>query len=203
MSDKPPRRYLVEDYATSIVSFLDALKIKKTNVVGDNTGSTLSVELAATRPDRVDKLVLCGNSFYTPEERQGRLKNPQYFPMEITEDGSFLLKQWNYKLEGIINRDLRIALKIVVANMQAGLDLHAAHDAVWLYHKEPKLPLIKSPTLVMAGSDGLFYDRLEPVRNLIPKCRIKIIEGAGNVPTLEKPNEFAQAILEFLKNPLV
>jgi len=202
-SDKPPQGYQIEDYARSIVNFLDALDIRTTNVVGHHTGATLAVELAATYPERVDKLVLSACSLYNPEERKAFLNNPRFTPMEITEDGSFLMKQWKKCWATSPHMTLEIAYKIFVANMMAGPRLHDAHYAAFRYEKEPKLPLIKSPTLLMVGTEDIFYNKLEAVKSLIPRCRTKVIRGAGNVVTLEKPREFAQAILDFLQNPEV
>jgi len=35
---------------------------------------------------------------------------------------------------------------------------------------------------------------------MIPQCTTKVIEGGGLFICFEKPKEFAQAILDFLKN---
>ena len=52
--------FTIEDHADNIVSFLDALDINKASLVGHHGGATLAAEVAASYPDRVDKLVLSG-----------------------------------------------------------------------------------------------------------------------------------------------
>jgi len=200
-SGKPPGVYQIEDYARSIISFLDALDIRKTSVVGHHTGATLAVELASVYPERVDKVIISGCSLYTPQERQSMLNNIRYAPMESNEDGSFLMNQWQYCWSMSPHVNLEIASKIFTAVILAGPKLHDAHYAAFNYEKESKLHLIKSPTLLIAGTEDMFYKKLEAVKNLIPRCKNKVIENAGNVLALEQPNEFAQAILEFLENP--
>lgn len=74
-----------------------------------------------------------------------------------------------------------------------------AHHAAWRYEPEKRLPLIKSPILLLSGTKDIFYDRLEATKSLIPQCRTKIIEGGDSGIAREMPEEFAQAILEFLK----
>jgi pimeloyl-ACP methyl ester carboxylesterase len=81
----------------------------------------------------------------------------------------------------------------------AGPRLHDAHYASFRYQKEDKLHLIKSPTLLIYGTEDLFYPKRELVSKLISRCQIKIIQNSGNVPALEQTTEFAQAILDFLK----
>jgi pimeloyl-ACP methyl ester carboxylesterase len=202
-SDKPPKVYQVEDYVRSIISFLDATDIGKSNVVGHHTGATLAVALAVHYPDRVDKLVLSGCSFLSPEDRRSLLNSPRYAPMEITKNGSFLMREWEYSCSILHGGDLEIIYKAFLARIMAGPRLHDAHYAVFRYEKEPELPLIKSPTLLLAGTEDMFYNKLEILKNIIPRCRTKVIKGAGNFVALEKPYEFADAILDFLKNPQV
>jgi len=209
-SDKPPRPYLIEDYARSIASFIEVLGIEKTSVVGHHTGASLGIELAASFPNRVDKLIISGCSLYTPEERQTRISNPKLGLKEITRDGSFLMENWDSiwkskspDVNTAANMTLEIAFRFFTAKMMAGPRLHDAHQAAYRYEKEPKLSLIKSPTLVLSGTEDMFYGTIETVKSLIPRSRKQVITGAGNHITNQKPNEFAQAILDFLENSAV
>jgi pimeloyl-ACP methyl ester carboxylesterase len=63
------------------------------------------------------------------------------------------------------------------------------------------MPLIKSPTLLISGSNDMFLDLLETTRSAIPRCRTQVIEEAGVLICLEKPKELAQAIIDFMNNP--
>jgi pimeloyl-ACP methyl ester carboxylesterase len=62
----------------------------------------------------------------------------------------------------------------------------------------------KVPTLVMCGEVG----RLNPVKRhsfmaeLLPYAILRVIEGAGHLPTLEQPEATTAAIKEWLKMPL-
>jgi pimeloyl-ACP methyl ester carboxylesterase len=96
--------------------------------------------------------------------------------------------------------DLDMTYRLLVASLQAGPRLHDAHHAAFAYRKELKLPLIRCPVLVMAGSEDMFFSKVDSVSRLIPGSVTRIIEGAGNEPALEKPTEFAQAILDFFQS---
>ncbi|MFC1930222.1 alpha/beta fold hydrolase, partial [Chloroflexota bacterium] len=200
-SDQPPQGYRIEDYAQGIVHFLDALHIKKTSIVGNHTGTALGVEVAATCPERVDKLVLLGCSLYTPEEREVFLNNPKYAPIDINKDGSFLMKDWEYCLSNSPYLDLEDSFRMFVAHMMAGPRLHDAHYAAFRYEKGVKLPLVKSPTLLIYGREDQFCRKLEAVRDLIPRCKTRVFEKASSGIPLEKPEELAEAVFDFLSNP--
>jgi len=205
MSDAPPTAFKISDYARTVRDFLLALDIKKTSLVGHHTGSTIAVEVAAAYPEAVDKLILSSCPYYTPEDRQARLSGPKARPLELTEDGSFLMEIWNRtKAEGPL-AGIDMWRNAVVGALTAGTEeterRQAAYRAVFQYDEQARLPLIKSPTLLISGTEDLFHQRLEATRKLVPGCSTKVIEGGDGLITRTKPDEFAQAILDFLKSP--
>jgi dipeptidyl aminopeptidase/acylaminoacyl peptidase len=73
-------------------------------------------------------------------------------------------------------------------------DAYRARSAIFLVDR------IKAPTLVLHGEDDLFA----PVVNAtllagrIPGARLETIEGAGHLPSLERPDELNRLLLGFL-----
>lgn len=198
-SDKPPLGFQIEDHARSIVHFLDALGIKKTSIVGHHAGSRLAVEVAAAWPERVDKLVLSGCPWYTSEERETLPSDPRFRPMEIKEDGSFLMQLWQTYRSFSSEIKPEVLCKVMAVSLMAGARFHDLHQAAFQHEIEPRLRLIKSPTLLVSGSEDMFYDRLETISKLIPRCKTQVIGGGGVLICLEKPKEFAEVILAFLR----
>jgi len=47
----------------------------------------------------------------------------------------------------------------------------------------------------------VLYPRLDNVKALFPRSRTMVIDDVDAFATLEKPEEFARAVLDFLKNP--
>jgi pimeloyl-ACP methyl ester carboxylesterase len=199
-SDKPPLGFRIEDHALSIVHFLDALGFKKTSIAGHHGGSRLAVEIAATWPERVDKLVLSGCPWYSSEERQVLPNDPKFSPLEIKGDGSFMMELW-HTFRSLCQTELKpeVMCKMMAAALMAGTGFHDLHQAAFHHDIEPRLRLIKSPTLLVAGTKDMFYSQLETISQVIPQSKTQVINGAGNFTCLEKPDEFAQAILDFLK----
>jgi pimeloyl-ACP methyl ester carboxylesterase len=200
-SDDPPREYEIEDFARSVISFLDAIGVNKTSIAGHHTGATIAVEVAAAYPERVDKLILSGCAVWEPDEWKAFLNQPMTRDLKMTEDGQFLTKTWE-KYKGLSSRpEPQLWFKPFIISLKSRTRPYDAHFAVARYNIKPRLPLIKSPTLLISGSEDLFLNRLESTKSLIPRCATGVIEGGGLFICFEKPKEFAQAILNFLKNP--
>ena len=67
------------------------------------------------------------------------------------------------------------------------------------YKMEDKAPLIKVPTLVVAGTEDPFsHPRMMPLANSIRGSKTVAIKG-GMVPMVDQmPEEFAKVVIDFL-----
>lgn len=201
-SDNPPREYEVEDFAQSVINFLNALGIKKTSIAGHHTGSSIAVEVAAAYPEYVDKLILSGCPLWEMEKWEELFEN--ITPLtQLSDDGSFLINWWNLFKGWSPQAKPEFLLKPLALALDGLTKPHDAHFAVSRHDVKQRLPLIKSPTLLISGSEDLFIDLLEDTKSLIPRCKTCVIDGGGVLICFDKPNEFAQAIIEFMENPQV
>ena len=207
MSDPPLRQYTVEDYANCVVAFLDELGIKKVSLFGRHTGGTVALEVAASCPDRVHKLIVYGVPYWqeTDEAFYGRLR---HFPLR--EDGGHLQGVWEY-----INRLLRPGLfskpyqdkaldiinREVLWMLMAGIRYHEGFVAIHLYDMMSRLPLIKAATLVMSGEQDAQLPALEPVAKGIPGARMLVVKGGSYFTPYDDPETLAQHIMGFLAPP--
>jgi pimeloyl-ACP methyl ester carboxylesterase len=200
-SDNPPEGFLIEDFALSVVHFLKTLGISRTSIVGHLTGSAIAAEVAVTKPDIVDKLILLDLPFLPPEPRQVALRDPMYGHLEIKQDGSHMMKIWQFFLSslGRVTVTAENVNTAVIASLQAGP--YDAHLGLWKYEMEKRLPLIKVPTLLVSGTEARRQEYIHTAKELIPRCKFMTLEGGGELIPLEKANECSQVILEFLNNP--
>ena len=197
-SDKPPRVYQMPDYARSVASFLDSLKIEKANVVGHHTGASIAVEFTVAYPERVDKLVLSG----CPVNRGSPI--PDFMePIHTKEDGSHLMAIWERAKSFGPRAPAEIVNEMALEYLKAGPRGEEAHQASHLYDVLSKLPLIKCPTLVLSGRYDLFVSEVENIRKLIPRSKSSIIEGPGTGPAIirRRPEAFAESVISFLSDP--
>jgi pimeloyl-ACP methyl ester carboxylesterase len=199
-SDPPPRQYEIADYARSVVSFLQALGITKTHILGHHTGASIAVELAAAYPDLVDKLILFGCPNFNPELVQQYLDDPGFQPMQIKKDGSHASAIWQHLLSVLPDADPKVLHFLFTNHMIVAERFEQGFIAAFRYVSTERLPLIKSPTLLICGDEDLVYEQFESVRELIPRCQPKIIKGSEIFP-IEMAEALAKEVLDFLKSP--
>ena len=212
-SDKPPHQYEMSDYARVVVDFLDALGISKASLVGWHTGAGEAGEVAASYPERVDKLVLTSYPLYTQEMIEERRKGlvphiSRIMPLQLKEDGSHLNTAWDWvsELRGP-NASLEDIHEHTIAILEGGPRNAEAPLALWRYVErgdaQKRLTLIKCPTLVLMFPRSKFYFQREVIKKLIPRSKIVVIGKdvtTPHVPSLAA-EEFAQAIMDFVANP--
>lgn len=165
------------------------------------------MELLRRAPDRITRIALMATnalaetpqsaSDYEPlimKARSGRLADvvPDLMPPEALAPGPYRAEVMALLLDMAENIGADAIIRQVRA-MQRRRDQQAV------------LRRCKVPALVLCGE----HDGLTPVKrhsfmaDLIPYADLKVIEGAGHLPTLEQPGETTQALLEWLKQPYV
>jgi pimeloyl-ACP methyl ester carboxylesterase len=69
-SDPPPGVAAIEDYAAAIGDFLDSMRLRRLDVLGQRVGALIGTELAVTRPGQIGRVILVSAPLLTAEERQ-------------------------------------------------------------------------------------------------------------------------------------
>jgi len=205
-SDDPPRDYQIEDLAGVVIDFLDGLGIDRSHLAGHHTGAMIAVEVAAAYPQRVNKLFLsgCPARYYEQSVSKEITEPPSQsrptWEFDITSDGQFLIKAWEiYQSIAVPGLSLdRLFTEFVIT---LGQSTRRYTVPTHQYNIQPRLGLIQSPTLLVSGSADWFLDELESTKTLLPRCRTRVIPGYGLFPSVENPQGFAQAILNFLEDP--
>ncbi len=199
-SDEAPRQYQIPDHARTVVGFMDSLGIDKASVVGHHAGAQVGVELAASWPERVEKLVLSSCPYWRDEnERMASAKEPVFSQVKINLDGWHLMEWWRRAKR--YGDPVEIVAERAVDMHKAGIRGEELHWAAHAYDTKLKLPLIKCPTLVLSGTRDRFCPLVQDVKNLIPRSKITIIQNGPVYIDRVMPKEFAGAILTFLENP--
>jgi len=191
-----PAEDAIEAYAAGAISFLDALGIERVSLVGHHTGGVIAVELAATRPERVDRLVLSCTPMVDEEGRRHRHAVDDVPP---SDDGSHLAELWRGRMAFYPAGRPDLLNAFVLDALKAGPRAAIGHAAVRSYVMERRLPLIQAPTLLIGGTEDVAYPDLPRLAAALPGSRIVEIEG-GMVPLPDQlPERFAAAVLEFLR----
>jgi pimeloyl-ACP methyl ester carboxylesterase len=85
---------------------------------------------------------------------------------------------------------------------RAGDASEQGHFAVADYRMEERLPSVSCPALLLFCTRDPFTtpERAEPLRQAFAPCRIASIE-AGIFAANEQPERYADAVLDYLRNP--
>jgi 3-oxoadipate enol-lactonase len=205
-SDKPEIPYTMKMMAADAKGLLDAIGIDKANVFGVSMGGMIAQEFALNYPDKVINLVLgctnCGGkqSVVPTKEALEFLFNPEIGKLPVAERAR-QTAPWLWSKEFIDKHpeavDAYVDITMKYPTPPHGFSGHA--QAIASHETCDRLPQIKAPTLVIAGSG----DRLIPpdnskiIASRIPGAELVIVKNAGHGFT-EAP-EATTAILDFLK----
>jgi pimeloyl-ACP methyl ester carboxylesterase len=201
-SDPSPYPYKIMDHARTVINFMDALGIKKANIVGHHLGSSVGMEIQIGWPQRVNKLVLSGFGYF-PEPGEGvPFKEPQNFTsaVEIKPDGSHLMEWW--RRAGIWGGPPDILEERVLEYIKAGPKGEESHHATEGYNTKARLPLVTSPLMILFQTEDPFYCVAEGVKKLAPKgTKFTTIQNGHIYVDRIQPEKFAGAIIDFLGSP--
>jgi pimeloyl-ACP methyl ester carboxylesterase len=198
-SYKPEKKASIEEYAQGVIGFLDAMSIDRASIIGHHTGGVIAVEVAASYPERVDRLVLSSTPYVDAEDREQRKTRPPIDEVEFKEDGSHLSELWQRRMPFYPKNRPDLLTRFVIDALKVGERMEEGHRAVSKYKMEDKVHLVKAPTLVLAGTEDPFsFPRMKPLSDSIKGSKTAIIKG-GMVPMVDQmPEEFARVVIAFL-----
>jgi pimeloyl-ACP methyl ester carboxylesterase len=198
-SYKPKERGSMETYARGVIDFLNAMSIERASMVGHHTGGVVAVEVAATHPERVHKLVLSSTPYVDAADREARKSRPPIDEVEFKEDGAHLTEIWRRRMSFYPKNRPDLITRLVIDTLKVGDRMEEGHRAVSVYKMEEKTARVKAPTLVLAGAkDPFSFPRMKPLSEAIKGSETAIIDE-GMVPMVDQlPEEFARAVLAFL-----
>lgn len=188
-----PGREHIEDYVADIVRFMDAVGVSRGVLVGHSMGGAIAQMTAFMAPERVAGLVLVGTG--------ARLRVAPALLDGILQDARgalALITEWAWGPEADPAMVARGRQMMARVNPRVVWGDFAACDR---FDIRERVGEITAPTLVITGSE----DRMTPPKfgqwlaERIPGARFVLVEGAGHMVMLEKPDQVASAVREWLK----
>ncbi|MEH2463460.1 alpha/beta fold hydrolase [Nostoc sp.] len=209
-SDKPPRMYSIEDYAKTVILLLDELGIKTTSILGNHTGACVAAEVAAAYPQRVEKIILCNIDDFNEEGKAALSK--KFESLNIQADGSHLMQRWSARASYIGSAELNH--RWVLDDLKGfGYPWYAPLAVIdYCQRMEARFRLIKSPTLILSGTEDIKQlerlglanaDNREFILTAIPHAKMIDIEGGTICMMNQIPKEISKVVIEFIEeNPV-
>ena len=193
-----------------VIGLMDALGVEKATLVGNSAGGTVSMLTALKYPERIESLILVDPAVYAgggaPAWIRPVLGTPQMrhlgplFARQIQAQGvEFIKTAWH---------DPRKISQATFDGYQKPLQVENWDKALWeltLSSRESGLAeRVKEfalPILVITGDD----DRIVPTEQSLrlaeelPNAALAVIPQCGHLPHEECPDEFMQAVQDFLR----
>jgi pimeloyl-ACP methyl ester carboxylesterase len=173
--------FVLGEAADYLALWMDRLELERTSLIGHSMGGFISADLAANRPDRVERLVLV-DAVALPFERShaqhllGLLQGLRRLPVGFLP----ILLTDAYRAGPITI--LKAARELLATDIRA------------------KLARIHAPTLVLWGAN----DAVVPLAlgrrlaDALPNAGLVVIKDAGHNPMWDRAEAFNRVVLDFL-----
>jgi pimeloyl-ACP methyl ester carboxylesterase len=195
-TDPPPQQpWGVEDYQAFVASFMDALDIERASIVGHSNGGRIAIRMAATEPQRVQRLILVDSAGIRPK-RTFRYRR-RVAMAKLGKHAARLLGPPGERLRAALVGRAASADYLAAGEMRPTLVRLVNTDL------REHLPHVEASTLLVWGADDadtpLADGRL--MERLIPDGGLVVFEHAGHYSYLDQQARFATVARHFLAPP--
>lgn len=195
---------LMEDMASDIAELLDNLEIEKAIIGGLSMGGYVTFDLLRLRPEKFKALVLCDTTCSADNEEK-RQKRFQLIEQIENKGSQALIENMLPNLIGKFTKEISENLISELKQMFAETNPKAAAAALRGMAKRKDhtefLNKIEVPTLLVFGEDDAVTTPADAriLFEQISASGLSIIKNAGHYSNLEQPEQFNQALINFLK----
>ena len=202
----PIEPYTFKGLAQSCIALIETLNCGDVVLLGHSMGGMVAQEVMARRPELVSKLILCGTSpsFGKPDgDWQREFVAQRTAPLDAGQSMAELAETLVPQMVGPGSLPEGVRLATHCMGQVPASTYRRALEALVTFDRRANLPLIRVPTLVVAGE----HDRNAPpamvkkMADAIPGANYIEMRGIGHLQNLEAPEEFDGLVLNFLALP--
>lgn len=181
-------------YSKSVVEFMKALRLGPAVVVGFSMGSAVALSLALQYRKRVLGLALIGG---------GAKMRVAESTLELASNPSMFLPTVEAVVENSYSPNVDPRVKELAVQQMAETRpavLYSDFLACDAFDAMDHVSKIRVPTLLITGSADRMTppNRAEYLRDQIEGAQLHLVEGAGHMVMIERPDEVAGLLSEFL-----
>jgi non-heme chloroperoxidase len=197
-SERPQTGYAIEDLASDVVAFFDAVGIERATLVGHSFGSFVARRVAEAHAARVTRMVLIGSGVtaanQVTREVQAAMADlpdpvPDAFAREFQAGTAYVPLP-----DEFFNQLVRESLKLPARLWRE------IFDRLLEFDDRDRLGTIAVPTLLLWGDRDAIFSRTDQDGLLaaIPGSRLKVYTETGHCPNWERPEEIAADLSAFM-----
>ena len=175
-------------------------------LAGLSMGGIVAMEMLALSPRRISKLVLMDTNCQAELSSVAAAREPQIVGVRAGRLQEIMRDEMkpNYLAPG--PQRLGVLQTVMEMAMDLGPEVFIRQSRALQRRRDQQSTLrrAKTPTLILCGE----HDALCPVRrhefmaDLMPNAVLKVIAGAGHLPTLEQPEVVNDLLRQFLAEPV-
>lgn len=212
-SDLPsgPEPYSMRGDLRALLAFLG---IEKANILGISMAGAIAIDFTLDYPTMVNALILvaCGVNGYDYDSAQSEDEKAMFQEIEAAFESDDLERAVELETCAWVDGPLRTPEQVDPQVRRRAYDMNLRNNrrAVGIewpatQKLEPpafgRLSEIRVPTLLIIG-DGDVHEQTTVIDTLatkIPGVRKAVMHGVAHLPNMERPAEFNQLVLDFLK----
>ncbi len=194
-SDEPEWLDDMSDLAMFYLDFLEERGLENVHLVGNSLGGWLAMEIAVRNATRLRSLTLVGAAGIRIKGKPIAdifMMDPDDLARELFVDQSFAERIIGAELSEE-ETDIRLRNRVSTARLGWQPRLFNPSLRKWLHR-------ITVPALVVWGEADRIVDvaYAEEFGRLLPDSEVTVIDGAGHLPHVEKPEPFVSALAGFI-----
>ena len=176
-------------------------------LAGHGMGGIVAMEVYRRAPDRVTRLALMDTTPLPETPQIAALRDPQIIRARSGRLEDVLCDRFPLSdlAPGAYQRDVHALVMDMARGLGANVFVSQSRAMQRRRDQQSTLRRITVPTLVMCGE----YDPIYPIKRhsfmaeMIPKADLRVIDGAGRMPTLEQAEAVTAALRDWLAQPLL
>ena len=197
LTEVTPGPYTVDGLARDMLAVLDALDVGRAHVAGISIGGLVAQSLAAQSPERVASLALCDTALRIPppETWHERAATVRAHGMAAIEEA--VLARW--VTEGFRGQPGAAGLRAMLLRT-APEGYAACCEAIAAADLAESTRRLQVPALILVGDQDLATPpaAAQALHEAIRDSALFVLPGAAHIPTVERPDDVAEALRRFL-----
>jgi pimeloyl-ACP methyl ester carboxylesterase len=193
----------IEEIASSVLDMAP----NRFALAGLSMGGIVAMEVYRRAPDRVTRMALMDTNPLAETPQVAAMRDPQIIRARAGKLDEVMAEELkpNYLVPGPHRKEILELVMDMARGLGAEVFIRQSRALQRRRDQQSTLRRISVPTLVLCGEE----DALCPVKRhvfmaeMIPKAQLTVIEGAGHLPPLERPEETTRALRDWLSAPLL
>ena len=215
-SDRPfDAAFGIAAQAEYLDAAMTALRVARAIIVGIDIGGDVAIRLAATRPERVEKLILINTPAFDDlpaRDITQMQRRTAKFAFRLTRGVLGAAPLLEGVLKGSVANAEHMPMKLVARYLAPFVGRDGVNHLLALAASitpadldETDLNAIHAPTLVIWGEEDRWTDPKLPERliNAIPDSRLVRLAGVARLLPEENPEHLTELLLEFMRKRAV